>query len=272
MRFGLATVLAGVVFSLAPPSRAEDPEEAAPVGAPSPVAPSAEQLNEEGARFFDEGSYRLAVERFIQAYALEKDSNLLFNIASCYERLGDSRAAIEKYKEFLAAPDAAAEGLDPAEAAIARLQARAAAPVPPPASTDERASAPVVEDTSLEGADALGTLRWATLGTGLVLSSLGVAFYWMGSRDHERVTEAPGHADQSAVSSLSRAEAEDLVDSGNSKQAVGVAGLALGGTLLAAYGAWMLWQTYDDDAETSAASLALSPSSRGGAVTISGTF
>lgn len=127
-----------------------------------------------------------------------------------------------------------------------------------------------MQETPREG--SLATLRWATLGTGVAFASLGVAFYWMGSRDHERVTDAPGHADQNAVSSLSREEAEELVDAGNSKKAVGAAGLALGGTLLAAYGVWTLWREYEDEAETSAASLALTPSSRGGAVTISGSF
>lgn len=279
VRLGLGSLAAGVVLALAPPSNAEDPEEhvsvASPRAAASSAAASAMELNEEGARFFDEGSYRLAVERFIQAYALEKDSNLLFNIASCYERLGDSPAAVEKYREFLAAPDAAAEGRAPAEAAIQRLQAQAIERAPSPARAQAAGAEPpsfAMHDAPPDGAEALGTLRWATLGTGVVLSSLGVAFYWMGSRDHERVTDAPGHADRRSVSRLSRAEAEELVDSGSSKKAVGVAGLALGGTLLAAYGAWTLWQTYEGEAETSAASLALAPRSRGGAVTISGRF
>lgn len=273
LRFGLGSLAAGLVLALALPSGAEDPEERGPVAASSAVAASAVELNEEGARFFEEGSYRLAVERFLQAYALDKDSNLLFNIASCYERLGESRVAVEKYREFLASPDAATEGRAPAEAAIQRLQAQATAPAPSPARAQgEPEPTLVMHDTSAEGAGALGTLRWATLGTGVVLSSLGVAFYWMGARDHERVTDAPGHADPVTVSRLSRVEAEELVDSGSSKKAVGVAGLALGGTLLAAYGAWTLWQVYDDEAEASSASLALAPSSRGGAVTISGCF
>jgi hypothetical protein len=34
---------------------------------------------------------------------VDEDSNLLFNIASCYEALGDIEAALEKYRVFLAA-------------------------------------------------------------------------------------------------------------------------------------------------------------------------
>jgi tetratricopeptide (TPR) repeat protein len=287
LRFGLGSLAAGLVLALARPSSAEDPEESSVAVPGSPIAiqpsdapptsiqPSAEELNEEGARLFEAGSYRLAVERFIEAYALEKDSNLLFNIASCYERLGDPGAAIEKYREFLASPDAAAEGRAPADAAIQRLQAQANAAAPsPPLTEADGAPAPALAmpDASPEGSGSLATLRWATLGTGVVFSSLGIAFYWMGSRDHDRVTDAPGHADQNAVSGLSREQAQELVDSGSSKKAVGAAGLALGGTMLAAYGVWTLLRAYEDDAEASAPSVALAPSSRGGAVTISGRF
>lgn len=270
-RLALGVSSAALVLTLAPVSGAQ-PSEAA-LGSPEPA--SAVALNEAGARYFEEGRYRLAVERFIHAYALEKDPNLLFNIASCYERLGDSRAAIEKYREFLAAPDAAAEGRAPADAAIARLEAQAAAvararsPLEKPARVAERR---VAEHTPEGGAGIAGSLRWATLGSGVALASLGLAVYWMGSRDHGKVTEARGHADQDAVSSLSRAEARRLVDSGSSKKALGVTGLALGGTLMAASGAWMLWQAYAGAADPSAASVAAAPRSGGGTLTISGSF
>ena len=55
------------------------------------------ELNEAGARFYREKNYRRAIEKFIEAYAIDRDPNLLFNIARCYEELGDTRAAIEKY-------------------------------------------------------------------------------------------------------------------------------------------------------------------------------
>src|SRR5688500_15364231 len=59
------------------------------------------QLNEEGAALYAARDYRRAIEKFIQAYAVDADPNLLFNIARCYEELGETDAAIEKYEVFV---------------------------------------------------------------------------------------------------------------------------------------------------------------------------
>src|SRR5688572_30400720 len=68
------------------------------------------QLNEEGAAFYAARDYRRAIEKFIQAYAIDTDPNLLFNIARCYEELGEVDAAIEKYETFLKTPGADTRG------------------------------------------------------------------------------------------------------------------------------------------------------------------
>src|SRR5688572_2447927 len=68
------------------------------------------QLNEEGAALYAARDYRRAIEKFIQAYAVDTDPNLLFNIARCYEELGDVDAAIEKYETFLKTPGADTRG------------------------------------------------------------------------------------------------------------------------------------------------------------------
>src|SRR6188768_3442054 len=60
-------------------------------------AARAAELNESGARLYRARDYRQAIEKFIEAYAIDRDANLLFNIARCYEELGDTGAAIEKY-------------------------------------------------------------------------------------------------------------------------------------------------------------------------------
>ena len=56
------------------------------------------ELNEAGAKYYSARSYRRAIEKFIEAYAIDRDPNLLFNIARCYEELGETAAAIEKYR------------------------------------------------------------------------------------------------------------------------------------------------------------------------------
>src|SRR4051794_21842835 len=75
-----------------------------------PSAASAAKLSEEGFNLYRARDYRRAAERFLQAYTLGQDSNLLFNIARCYEALGDPEGAIEKYEEFLSTPDADVQG------------------------------------------------------------------------------------------------------------------------------------------------------------------
>src|SRR5262245_29889092 len=59
------------------------------------------ELNEAGAKHYAKRNYRLAIESFIEAYAIDHDLNLLFNIARCYEELGETAAAIEKYQAFI---------------------------------------------------------------------------------------------------------------------------------------------------------------------------
>src|SRR6478735_6538118 len=80
------------------------------------------ELNETGARAYAERNYRAAIEKFVEAYAIDHDPNLLFNVARCYEKLGDLPAAIEKYQAFLAAPGADTEGRVKANASLAELE------------------------------------------------------------------------------------------------------------------------------------------------------
>jgi hypothetical protein len=231
-------------------------------------------LNEQGADYYSLGEYRRAVEKFIQAYALERDPNLLFNIANCYERLGDREAAVEKYDAFLAAPDLDPQGRLRAEQALTRLALPA-----PPASDDALASPPsatLVEDSaSVDGASTFETvLPWAVLGSGAVISGVGLSLYLLGSRDHQEVTSAPAFGDPTRVTSMTRDRALDLVRSGNTKKTLGVTGLVLGGLAMAGVAAVVGWDYAMGDAtqETSAPRLALSPDNGGATVSVVGSF
>ena len=86
------------------------------------------KLSDEGFTLYKARDYRHASEKFLQAYALDPDPNLLFNIARCYESLDDLDAAIEKYESFVATPDADPQGKRRATDALRSLrQARGAA-------------------------------------------------------------------------------------------------------------------------------------------------
>jgi hypothetical protein len=229
----------------------------APAAAGNGAAPMAEgeqrvvDLNEQGSRLYAAGDYRRAVELFIEAYAVGQDPNLLFNIASCYEGLGDIEAAIEKYHDFLDAPTADVEGRPRAERAIERLRLEAAAPVvvePPPAPAPAPAP-PVAAPVDSGGGDP-AWVPWVGLGGGAALVALGTTFYLMGASDHAKVTDAGGYDDPNAVVAMTRSEADDLVRSGNTKKQIGVLTASAGGALAAGYLVW--WWLHRPDAADAA--------------------
>jgi tetratricopeptide (TPR) repeat protein len=228
------------------------------------------QLNEEGSALYAAGDYRRAAERFLRAHAVDEDPNLLFNIASCYEALGDIDAALEKYRAFLAAPNADPEGRPRAEQAIARLSA--------PASPDpvEQLSPPAVPAPSPVAlpqgpADAravdVGWVPWAGLGGGVVLGALGATFYWMGAANHSQVADTPGFDDPDSVARITRGRADDLVHSGDTKKALGLAAASAGAALIVGSVVWWLVDPSPVDRVQSSSSaagfeLTLNPSER----------
>ena len=217
------------------------------------------ELNEWGSRLYAAGDYRRAVELFLQAYAIDQDPNLLFNIASCYEGLGDTDAAIEKYRAFLDAADAEPEGRPRAERAIDRLTHTPSpvAVIPPPAPTlppPEKTPATTPEDHAAL-AITTGWVPWVGLGTGAALGALGTTLYLMGAADHTEVTGAHGYDDSRAVISLTRSRADDLIQSGDTKKALGVASVSLGAALITGSVIWWLVADSDPGEAHSAASV-----------------
>jgi hypothetical protein len=63
---------------------------------------------EEGARLYAAGEYREAIDEFEAAHAIVPAPANLFNLARCYEKLGEFRVALDNYQRYLedpAAPD-----------------------------------------------------------------------------------------------------------------------------------------------------------------------
>jgi tetratricopeptide (TPR) repeat protein len=207
------------------------------------------QLNEQGSALYAAGDFRRAVELFIQAYAVDQDPNLLFNIGSCYEGLGDVEAALEKYRAFLDAPNADPEGRPRAERAIERLMQASAAPAPEERPVEPSPAPPVqASPASTSEAGPPSWSAWVGLGGGAVLGAAGVTLYLLGAADHADVTSAEGYGDSTDVVSFTRSEADDLVRSGDAKKTAGVAAAAAGGALLAGYLVWWLLDPPSNDA------------------------
>lgn len=61
----------------------------------------AKQHYELGKTYYEQGAYDKALEAFEQSYAYSKKPALLYNIAKCYETLGQLEQAIANYRRFL---------------------------------------------------------------------------------------------------------------------------------------------------------------------------
>jgi hypothetical protein len=113
-------IASAIVFSVSTARAQEQPPT-------DPAARSAmvQKLSDEGTQLYQDRDYRKASEKFLQAYGIDPDPNLLYNIAKCYEALGDKAAAIDKYEQFVNAPGADSVGRVKAQEALAILKAPA---------------------------------------------------------------------------------------------------------------------------------------------------
>ena len=142
-------------------ARAAEPD---PAADPARIA----ELNEAGARAYAERHYRMAIEKFVEAYAIDHDPNLLFNIARCYEKLGDLGAAIEKYETFVAAPGADTEGRIKAKASLAELQQlkEQGGVTPQDAAAPATGAETQASSSGDESSSKVDIWPWVTLGAG----------------------------------------------------------------------------------------------------------
>lgn len=235
---------------------------------------SVAQLNEEGAAFYAARDYRRAIEKFIQAYAIDSDPNLLFNIARCYEELGEVDAAIEKYEQFLKTPGADAKGRQRARESLTALregQASAGTPASTGATAPEGEKGAAASEPAADAAPSgPSPWRWVVLGGSVLSAAVGTTFYVMGASDHSEVTDAQGYGDPTQVASLTQKQAQDLKDSGDSKKLIGGISLGLAGALAATYVVMLV--TQDEPQATETPSLALDWSPNGTSVTWQGRF
>lgn len=236
----VAITIAAAVTVAARPAAGQD----SPPGAASPSRSAAlGQLTEDGFAYFKARDYRHAAEKFLQAYALDQDPNLLYNLARCYESMGDTDNAIEKYELFLAKPDADPQGKARANAAVQAMREAKRKAAARPTSSIERAPSPTSSATPLAQPRADSSESQATssflrprticLGAGLLVTAAGAIVYGLGAADHARVTDSAGYGMAGQVDPLTETQAHALVDSGTRKKWIGGIGVGAGVALLA---------------------------------------
>jgi tetratricopeptide (TPR) repeat protein len=137
MRSFLAPILASLALALLAPDAplAASPATAADQAAQTKARsgkPVADQTAQAKARFkrgtilYRQARYREAIAEFQAAYRLRPHGVLHFNIAQCYEKLGDIPAALTSYHDYLREVPGA-EDRETVQRAISNLEARLAA-------------------------------------------------------------------------------------------------------------------------------------------------
>ncbi|HET9958737.1 MAG TPA: hypothetical protein VFQ61_29795 [Polyangiaceae bacterium] len=262
----------------AAPSASASPSSTEPGNAEGGNAVDVAQLNEEGSQLYRARDYRHAVEKFILAYAADPDPNLLFNIARCYEAMGDTDVAIEKYETFLTTPGADPQGKQRARDALKRLhetQSNKEASVTPSSrsasshATSAPPSSAAPSPKLTEGGTSI--LPWIALGAGAASASVGGVLYLLGVKDHAKVTDTPGYNDASRAASITESSARDLVDSGTRKKTIGGIGLGVGGALLTTSIVLFVTGNSGKNSEQGVA-LRVAPGTSGGSVSLRGSF
>jgi Tetratricopeptide repeat len=218
-------------------------QETSPTGSSSSRSAGLGQLTDDGFAYFKARDYRHAAEKFLQAYALDQDPNLLYHLARCYESLGETDNAIEKYEMFLAKPDADAQGKARANEALQALREAKRKAVARPSTAIDRApssssptTAPAHPELDASESKATSSFlrpRVVCLGAGLLVTAAGALVYGLGVADHARVTDSAGYGTAGQVDPLTEAQAHALVESGTRKKWIGGIGVGAGVALLA---------------------------------------
>jgi hypothetical protein len=277
----VAIAIATAVTVVTTPAAAQETPQA---GASPSRSAALNQLTDDGFAYFKARDYRHAAEKFLQAYALDQDPNLLYNLARCYESLGDTDNAIEKYEVFLAKPDADPQGKARAREALAALREakRKAAGRPPAidrapvlaAASSTTSAAHLDADTSeSKSTSSFFRPRVILLGAGLLVTAAGAVVYALGAADHARVTDSAGYGTAGQVDPLTETQAHALVESGTRKKWIGGIGVGAGAALLATSAIlFMTGSSAEADGREPSGRVAFGPIEGGAAFTWGGRF
>jgi tetratricopeptide (TPR) repeat protein len=241
------TTLAALLFALSGGSAAQAQE----TGHAAAV-----KLSDEASALYQARDYKNAIDKFQRAYAADPDPNLIYNIAKCYEALGDNTAAIDKYQEFLRLPGGDSQGRVMAEESVRTLRRAEAAKTGGESQQPARTSYLVP------------TIIF--LGAGAAAMTVGAIVYVTGVNDHNEVTSAANYGSTTQVYGFTESRAQSLVDSGDKKKLVGGVVMGFGGALLATSLVFFVLDRSNRSAST--VGLGVAPTPGGAAFSASGRF
>lgn len=148
-------------------------------------AARAEALFEEGRQALAAGDYLTACAKFEESQRLDPGAGTLLNRATCEEKLGNDQRALQHFREALELLAPEDDRVPFAEARIAELEARAAAP-PAPAPAPAPNAAPEVRRGQEEGAGP-PLLAWTLVGVGTAGLVTGITTSVLVTREQDLV-------------------------------------------------------------------------------------
>jgi tetratricopeptide (TPR) repeat protein len=194
----------------------------------------------DGAHEYSAGHYAVAITRFEDAYRLDPNPNILYNLALAYRKADKPEEALAQLRAYLKAKPQAANRTE-VEATIAELEATVAkrqpapepepAPPPPVVAPPPPAVALATDPASTPRARAWyqDPLGWSLVGGGVAAAAVGAGL----------MVHAGGLSDE-ANQAADYAVARDRHDSAQTFQTVGLVVLGVGGAAVAAGVAEML--------------------------------
>ncbi len=216
---------------------------------------------EKGKQAYQSGDYLAAATHFELAWKHFNDPSLLWNYGRALERGGEELSARDAYRELLALDGVNEKLRGKVQAALDALEAK----LPPEPTLNDPGTAPpedpvntsatpadgggdpsgwnTVTTPSQEGDSDLGA--WLLLGGGGLAAVVGGVLVAVGQGKHDEVEDHQARAEAGIVDTLTRREAFELRDDGDSLKTTGWIGLGVGVAALAT-GAVLL-ATSDDD-------------------------
>ena len=195
----------GVAAAHAQPTPAADPSDE--------LDEAARLLFEDGTRAYDAGRFDEARGRYVNAYELSGRPELLYNIASCHDRLDEKEQALANYERFLAElPDSSRAAIVSSRIEVLRRSVASDAAEPPDTDSDPVDGAdPVDSADPVERHAAAGGSRslvgpiasFAVAGAGLV--TFAVAGLIANSRYNSAETDClAGTCNEDDLSAINR--------------------------------------------------------------------
>ena len=150
-----------------------------------------------GQSYYDQASYADALKEFNEAYRLSKKSALLYNIARCFEGLGQLGDAVNMLERYLTDEPATPDRTSIEERIhnLKERQQRAAAPPPPVAPPPARLAPPPPPPMTSTSGRHHRRWTWIVGGAGVALLGAALGTGIASQLDYNGLhTDCPGHA------------------------------------------------------------------------------